>query len=167
MKSIRVNNTGKKRKAGLSNVVGSLLLIILTIIAALLLGHFVFGLFASNSHNAGLRISDVSVIQPGGNSAGPMYVTLTVTNNGDDSISLNTVTLALNSASSVSGGWSPSTAVSSGNILRPGQSVTLTTTLTGYPSTVGTGNTVVFSVTATDQATGTSLSTQASTVIAD
>ena len=167
MKSIRVNNTGKKRKAGLSNVVGSLLLIILTIIAALLLGHFVFGLFASNSHNAGLEVSDVSVILPGGNTASsPTYVTLTITDNGNDPISIATGAITM-FGGTAAGSLAFSAAIpSSTTTLQPGQSVTFTTTVPAN-SGVQVGQTVVFTVTAKDTNTGQSLSTQTSTVVAD
>lgn len=113
---------GKKRKA-LSNVVGSLLLIILTIVAALVLGHFVFGLFSSNSHNAQISISDVSIINPGGTgltSGSGVSVALTITDTGNDPVKITSISI---------GGISVSAAADN-IVLQPGQSVSFTGTIT-------------------------------------
>jgi flagellin-like protein len=157
IKGIMKSNT--KAKRGLSNIVGSLLMIILTIVAALLLGHFVFGLFSSNSHNAQISLSDISVIIPGGNSANA-YVTVTVTDTGNDPVKLTSLTVANNQ---ITGATLPVT-------IQPGQSVTLQGTI---PTAQGTspplyvGQTIVVQATAQDINTGQNIATQATTVVQD
>jgi len=109
-------NRSKKERRGLSNIVGSLLMIVLTIVAALLLGHFAFGLFSSNSHNAQISLSDISVLNPGG-TAKTASVTVTVTNTGNDPVNITLVT--------VGGQTLFNSTISKYNItLQPGQSYT-------------------------------------------
>ena len=159
-------NRSKKERRGLSNIVGSLLMIVLTIVAALLLGHFAFGLFSSNSHNAQISLSDISVLNPGGTSP-TASVTVTVTNTGNDPVNITSVTV----------GGQPlyQSSANSYIILQPGQSHTFTNTNTnaiktnpgaGNP-TLNVGSTIVVQVTATDIVTGQTLATQASTVVQD
>jgi len=159
-------NRSKKERRGLSNIVGSLLMIVLTIVAALLLGHFAFGLFSSNSHNAQISLSDISVLNPGG-TAKTASVTVTVTNTGNDPVNITLVT--------VGGQTLFNSTKSNYNItLQPGQSYTFTNTktyaictnLAGYP-TLNVGSTIVVQVTATDTVTKQTLATQATTVVQD
>ena len=161
-------NRSKKERRGLSNIVGSLLMIVLTIVAALLLGHFAFGLFSSNSHNAQISLSDISVLNPGGNS-GTASVTVTVTNTGNDPVNITLVNITSVTVGAQTLYPSKNLAANSYIILQPGQSHTFT----GYINTgVGTaklnvGSTVVVLVEATDTVTQQTLATQASTVVQD
>ncbi|MBB5252644.1 archaellin/type IV pilin N-terminal domain-containing protein [Sulfurisphaera ohwakuensis] len=173
-------NTNKKGKRGLSNIVGSLLLIVLTIVAALLIGHFVFGLFSANSHNAGISISDASVIIPGGEyTTQGASVTLTVTNSGNDPIIIQTINLEANGNSyalySASGTKSYITPISgaykqlsNGYLIEPGQSITFSGIVTSatVPS-LSTGQTIVFLVSGVDNVTAQTLSQQISVVVQD
>ena len=181
IKTYAMNISSKKRRA-LSNVVGSLLLIILTIVAALVLGHFVFGLFSSNSHNAQMSISDVSIINPGGTgltSGSGVSVVLTITDTGNDPVKITSISI---------GGLSVS-AGTNNIVLQPGQSVSFTGTITSTGITLLTtsggtqvslsatgtvnanafnvGSTVVVQATGTDVVTGQQLATQVSTVVQD
>ena len=185
---MKANSKGRK---ALSNVVASLLLIVLSIVAALLLGHFIFGLFSSNSHNAQISISDVSIINPGGtglSSGGPgVSVALTITDTGNDPVKITSITI---------GGL---TVTAGNNVIeiQPGQSLsftgtitsnglTLTTTPSGSTSSItlssssgssgsssvnantfDVGSTVVIQATATDVVTGQQLATQVTTVVQD
>ena len=149
-------NRSKKERRGLSNIVGSLLMIVLTIVAALLLGHFAFGLFSSNSHNAQISLSDISVLNPGGNS-GSASVTVTVTDTGNDPVSITSVTVA--GQTLYPSNNNPTTVN-----LQPGQSYTFTGTIN---TNLNVGSTIVVLVTAKDTVTGQTLATQASTVVQD
>lgn len=159
-------NRSKKERRGLSNIVGSLLMIVLTIVAALLLGHFAFGLFSSNSHNAQISLSDISVLNPGGTSP-TASVTVTVTNTGNDPVNITSVT--------VGGQTLYQSSANSYIILQPGQSYTFTNTNTnaiqtnpgGGNPTLNVGSTIVVQVTATDIVTKQTLATQATTVVQD
>jgi archaeal flagellin N-terminal-like domain len=157
-------NRSKKERRGLSNIVGSLLMIVLTIVAALLLGHFAFGLFSSNSHNAQISLSDISVLNPGGTAPNPS-VTVTVTNTGNDPVNITLVT--------VGGQTLFNSTKSNHNItLQPGQSYTfVSSTIQTNPGggnpTLNVGSTIVVQVTATDIVTKQTLATQASTVVQD
>jgi len=157
-------NRSKKERRGLSNIVGSLLMIVLTIVAALLLGHFAFGLFSSNSHNAQISLSDISVLNPGG-TAKTASVTVTVTNTGNDPVNITLVT--------VGGQTLFNSTKSNHNItLQPGQSYTfispgsITNPININP-TLNVGSTIVVQVTATDTVTHQTLATQATTVVQD
>jgi len=158
-------NRSKKERRGLSNIVGSLLMIVLTIVAALLLGHFAFGLFSSNSHNAQISLSDISVLNPGG-TATTASVTVTVTNTGNDPVNITSVTV---------GGQTlyPSINLPAKSyiILQPGQSHTFTNNINTNPGggnpTLNVGSTIVVQVTAKDNVTGQTLATQATTVVQD
>jgi len=178
----------KKMVKGLSNIVGSLLLIVLTIVAALLIGHFVFGLFSSNSHNAGISISDASIIIPGGeyDSQGAS-ISVTIINSGNDPVTINVVQLIAggttyylysssqlpSGASGSASALSPIGANGAGSItIEPGQSVTLsgvvTSGITGFNNLqLQTGQTVVILVSGTDQVTAQIVSQQVSVVIQD
>ncbi|BCU70942.1 archaellin/type IV pilin N-terminal domain-containing protein [Stygiolobus caldivivus] len=170
---------GKKTKKGLSNIVGSLLLIVLTIVAALLIGHFVFGLFSANSHNAGISISDASVIIPAGEyTTNGASVTITITDSGNDPLVLQYVTLVANGNSyTLFGGGKTyikpvSTVyqkVGNGYLIEPGQSLTLQGVISSAngPALLQTGQTVVFQVSGVDNVTAQSLSQQMSVVIQD
>ncbi|MEJ2771748.1 MULTISPECIES: archaellin/type IV pilin N-terminal domain-containing protein [unclassified Stygiolobus] len=178
----RVN---KKMVKGLSNIVGSLLLIVITIVAALLIGHFVFGLFSSNSHNAGISISDASIIIPAGEyKTQGASISVTITDSGNDPVVLTTVNLIANGkAYNLYSGSSSTNAISpiSGNyqtvqgkglLIEPGQSVTLSGTIT--TSTQGftglqlqTGQTVVILASGVDNVTAQSVTQQVSVVIQD
>lgn len=149
-------NRSKKERRGLSNIVGSLLMIVLTIVAALLLGHFAFGLFSSNSHNAQISLSDISVLNPGGNS-GTASVTVTVTNTGNDPVNIASVTV--DAQTLYPSNNNPTTV-----ILQPGQSYTFTGNIN---TNLNVGSTIVVLVKATDTVTGQTLATQASTVVQD
>ena len=165
-------NRSKKERRGLSNIVGSLLMIVLTIVAALLLGHFAFGLFSSNSHNAQISLSDISVLNPGGTAPNPS-VTVTVTNTGNDPVNITLVT--------VGGQTLYQSNAKSYIILQPGQSYTFTSTNNIYTNptanptltnpanypTLNVGSTIVVQVTATDTVTHQTLATQATTVVQD
>jgi len=156
-------NRSKKERRGLSNIVGSLLMIVLTIVAALLLGHFAFGLFSSNSHNAQISLSDISVLNPGG-TATTASVTVTVTDTGNDPVNITSVT--------VGGQTLYQSSANSYIILQPGQShtfvsSTIKTNPGGGNPTLNVGSTIVVQVTATDTVTGQTLATQASTVVQD
>ena len=173
----------KKMVKGLSNIVGSLLLIVLTIVAALLIGHFVFGLFSSNSHNAGISISDASIIIPGGDySTQGASVTVTITDSGNDPIVLTTVQLItsgqqtnLFSSSSTSNSPNVLTPISGnyktvngGYLIEPGQSLTLSGIVTSRSVTsLQTGQTVVILVSGADQVTGQTVTQQVSVVVQD
>ena len=179
-------NRSEKGKKGLSTIIGSLLLILLTVVAALLLGHFAFGIFSANEHSGQISIADASVINPGGAgpSSVPVYVTFTVTNNVNDPVKITSVDVAGLYVS-----------LSTPVTLQPGQSVTFNGTIT-YTSgatqpytitlTYGTnkvtvsgssidtssgsldvGSTLVISVLGQDQVTSQYLATQASVVIQD
>jgi len=159
-------NRSKKERRGLSNIVGSLLMIVLTIVAALLLGHFAFGLFSSNSHNAQISLSDISVLNPGGTST-TASVTVTVTDTGNDPVNITSVTV---------GGQTLYQFISTAKnyiTLQPGQSYTFTSTNTIYTNpgggnpTLNVGSTIVVQVTATDIVTKQTLATQATTVVQD
>lgn len=158
------------RKRGLSSVVGSLILVVITIVAALLLGHFVFGLFSSNSHNAAVTISDVNVAIPGGNPKSPAYVTLSVTDSGNDPVTINTISvdgsqLYPTATTGATGSLNASGTTGTTIKIQPGQTVTFTGTINA--NTYQVGQTVEFTVTATDVNTGTSIATQTSTVVQD
>jgi flagellin-like protein len=178
----------KKMVIGLSNIVGSLLLIVITIVAALLIGHFVFGLFSSNSHNAGISISDASIIVPGGDySTQGASISITIINSGNDPVTINTVQLVAggttyylyssnalpSGASGSAAAISPIGASSTGSItIEPGQSVTLsgvvTSGTTGFSGLqLQTGQTVVILVSGTDQVTAQTVSQQVSVVVQD
>lgn len=127
----------KQIKKGLSTVVGSLILIILTIVAALLVGHFVFGLVNGNSHDASLQISKASLINPGGSASGVINVSITVTNNGNDPVSLSANNMFIqtvdggnffNNPQQVFVNWNNRNTVT----LSPGQSYTFTASI--YPT---------------------------------
>jgi len=139
-------------------------MIVLTIVAALLLGHFAFGLFSSNSHNAQISLSDISVLNPGG-TATTASVTVTVTNTGNDPVNITLVT--------VGGQTLFNSTKSNHNItLQPGQSYTfVSSTIKTNPGggnpTLNVGSTIVVQVTATDTVTKQTLATQASTVVQD
>ncbi len=155
-------NRSKKERRGLSNIVGSLLMIVLTIVAALLLGHFAFGLFSSNSHNAQISLSDISVLNPGGTST-TASVTVTVTDTGNDPVNITSVTV---------GGQTlyQYTKNSPAIILQPGQSYTFTGSIStgaGTANPLNVGSTIVVLVKATDTVTQQTLATQASTVVQD
>ncbi|MFP3233813.1 MAG: type IV pilin [Sulfolobaceae archaeon] len=167
---------------GLSNIVGSLLLIVLTIVAALLIGHFVFGLFSSNSHNAGISLSDESIIIPGGEyTTQGASITVTITDSGNDPVVLTTVQLIANGKATplYSGSGSSTNAISpiSGNyqnvtgkglLIEPGQSVTLSGTITSkLISSLQTGQTVVILASGVDNVTAQTLSQQVSVVVQD
>ncbi|BCU68198.1 hypothetical protein HS7_16350 [Sulfolobales archaeon HS-7] len=182
-------NSRKKVKRGLSNIVGSLLLIVLTIVAALLIGHFVFGLFASNSHDASVSVSDASVIIAGGNyKANGASIAVTVTDSGNDPLAISEIALGANgvqsalwkaSASGGNGGGSTTNYItpaggeyevlSDGALLvEPGQSVTfqgLMPSSSGISLTVG--QTVVFVVIGQDNVTSQSIINQYSVVVQD
>lgn len=171
----------KKIVKGLSNIVGSLLLIVLTIVAALLIGHFVFGLFSSNSHNAGISISDASIIIPGGeyNTQGAS-VTVTITDSGNDPVVLTTVELVANGKATplysgavttnhitpISGNYQA--IPNKGLLIEPGQSITLSGVIssTVVPS-LQTGQTVVILASAVDNVTAQTVSQQVSIVVQD
>jgi archaeal flagellin N-terminal-like domain len=158
-------NRSKKERRGLSNIVGSLLMIVLTIVAALLLGHFAFGLFSSNSHNAQISLSDISVLNPGGTSP-TASVTVTVTDTGNDPVSITSVTVAGQTLYPSNANGNPTTVN-----LQPGQSYTFVGTInTNTNLNVGylnVGSTIVVQVTAKDIVTGQTLATQATTVVQD
>ena len=188
IKTYTMDVSSKRRKA-LSNVVGSLLLIILTIVAALVLGHFVFGLFSSNSHNAQISISDVSIINPGGTgltSGSGVSVVLTITDTGNDPVKITSISIG--GITVYAGGHNI--------VLQPGQSLsftgtittnfyggltlTLTTTPSGSSNSItlsnsaninanafNVGSTVVIKATGTDIVTNQQLATQVSTVVED
>ena len=179
----------KKMVKGLSNIVGSLLLIVLTIVAALLIGHFVFGLFSSNSHNAGISLSDESIIIPGGEySTQGASISVTITDSGNDPVVLTTVELIANgntyylytgSGTLPTGASGSATAISpiSGNyqtvkgqglLIEPGQSVTLSGVVNSkiVPS-LQTGQTVVILASAVDNVTAQTVSQQVSVVVQD
>jgi flagellin-like protein len=150
-------NRSKKERRGLSNIIGSLLMIVLTIVAALLLGHFAFGLFSSNSHNAQISLSDISVLNPGGNS-GSASVTVTVTNTGNDPVNITNVTVAGHNI------YQFNSTAKNYVTLQPGQSYTFTNTIN---TNLNVGSTIVVLVTAKDIVTGKTLATQATTVVQD
>jgi flagellin-like protein len=179
----------KKMVKGLSNIVGSLLLIVLTIVAALLIGHFVFGLFSSNSHNAGISLSDESIIIPGGEyQTQGASISVTITDSGNDPVVLTTVELIANgntyylytgSGTLPTGASGSATAISpiSGNyqsvqgkglLIEPGQSVTLSGVVNSkiVPS-LQTGQTVVILASAVDNVTAQTVSQQVSVVVQD
>ena len=155
-------NRSKKERRGLSNIVGSLLMIVLTIVAALLLGHFAFGLFSSNSHNAQISLSDISVLNPGGNSQ-TASVTVTVTDTGSDPVSITSVTVAGQTLYPPNNNGNPT--LNTVN-LQPGQSYTFVGTI-NTNTNLNVGSTIVVLVKATDTVTGQTLATQASTVVQD
>ena len=143
-------------------------MIVLTIVAALLLGHFAFGLFSSNSHNAQISLSDISVLNPGG-TATTASVTVTVTNTGNDPVNITLVTVGGQTL------YQFNPTIKNYITLQPGQSYTFTNTNTnaiktnpgaGNP-TLNVGSTIVVQVTATDTVTGQTLATQATTVVQD
>ena len=171
----------KKMVNGLSNIVGSLLLIVLTIVAALLIGHFVFGLFSSNSHNAGISLSDESIIIPGGEyQTQGASVSVTITDSGNDPVVLTTVNLIANgntytlySGSSTTNTISPisgnyQTVQNKGLLIEPGQSVTLSGVVNSklVPS-LQTGQTVVILASGVDNVTAQTVSQQVSVVVQD
>ena len=172
----------KKMVKGLSNIVGSLLLIVLTIVAALLIGHFVFGLFSSNSHNAGISLSDESIIIPGGEySTQGASISVTITDSGNDPVVLTTVQLIANGkayplytgSSSTTNAISPisgnyQTVQGKGLLIEPGQSVTLSGTITtSLVPSLQTGQTVVILASAVDNVTAQTVSQQVSVVVQD
>lgn len=157
----KVNNKGKR---GLSNIVGSLLMIIITIVAALLLGHFVFGLFSSNSHNSAVAISDASIVVPGGSTTANAYVTITVTDSGNDPIQITQVQVLPPTGNAVTVYSSTATGATTVN-LSPGQDYTFTYTASAGTFTVG--QTVVVQVTAKDLSTGQTITQQMSIVVQD
>ncbi|QIW24100.1 type IV pilin [Sulfolobus sp. S-194] len=174
-------NINKKGKRGLSNIVGSLLLIVLTIVAALLIGHFVFGLFSANSHNAGVSISDASVIIPGGEyTTQGASITLTITDSGNDPIIVQTINMVANGKtytlySAGTNGQSYITPISgayqslkNGYLIEPGQSITFSGVVSSavVPS-LSTGQTIVFLVSGVDNVTAQTLSQQISVVVQD
>jgi flagellin-like protein len=180
---IRTKSKNKKIK-GLSNIVGSLLLIVLTIVAALLIGHFVFGLFSSGSHNAGISISDDSIIIPGGEyTTQGATVSLAITDSGNDPVIITQVVLIANgntytlysgaSNNSVitpqAGTYKTVTGANGkGFLVEPGQSVSLAGTITNkLVPLLQTGQTVVIQVYGYDNVTAQSLSQQVSLVVQD
>jgi flagellin-like protein len=170
-----------KKIRGLSNIVGSLLLIVLTIVAALLIGHFVFGLFSSNSHNAGISISDDSIIIPGGEyTTQGASVSLTITDSGNDPVVITQIVLIANGNTyTLYSGASTSSVITAqagtymtingkGYLVEPGQSVSLAGTITSkLVPFLQTGQTVVIQVYGYDNVTAQSLSQQVSLVIQD
>lgn len=175
-----MRKTSKRTVKGLSNIVGSLLLIVITIVSALLIGHFVFGLFSSNSHNAGLSISDESIIIPGGEyQTQGASTTITITDSGNDPIVLTTINLIVggktynlytggsttNTITPISGNYET---LKNGILIEPGQSVTLSGVITSslVPS-LTTGQTVVILASGIDNVTAQTLSQQVSVVIQD
>jgi len=171
-----------KKIRGLSNIVGSLLLIVLTIVAALLIGHFVFGLFSSNSHNAGISISDDSIIIPGGEyTTQGASVSLTITDSGNDPVVITQIVLIANGNTYTlySGASTNGNAITpqagtyqpvqgKGYLVEPGQSVSLAGTITSkLVPFLQTGQTVVIQVYGYDNVTAQSLSQQVSLVIQD
>ena len=163
-------------------------MIVLTIVAALLLGHFAFGLFSSNSHNAQISVSDVSLINPGGTGlqagGSGVSVALTITDTGNDPVNITSVTI---------GEVTFTPAANSYITIQPGQSISLTGTIsstvtsskltttnnialngalttgvaTFNTNSYNVGSTVVVQVTATDIVTHQTLATQISTVVQD
>jgi len=171
----------KKTVKGLSNIVGSLLLIVITIVAALLIGHFVFGLFSVNSHNAGISLSDESIIIPAGEyQTQGASISVTITDSGNDPVVLTTVELIANgntytlySGSSTTNAISPisgnyQSVQGKGLLIEPGQSLTLSGVVNSkiVPS-LQTGQTVVILASALDNVTGQTVSQQVSVVIED
>jgi archaeal flagellin N-terminal-like domain len=192
-----LSNTTKKINQktvkGLSNIVGSLLLIVLTIVGALLTGHFVFGLFSSNDHNAGISLSDESIIIPGGEYSNQgASITVTITDSGNDPVVLTIIELTANgktytlyNGSGTLPAWilGSATAISpiSGNyqtisgkgiLIEPGQSISLSGVITsntqGFTNfQLQTGQTVVILVSGTDSVTGQTVTQQVSVVVQD
>ncbi|BBL47250.1 MULTISPECIES: archaellin/type IV pilin N-terminal domain-containing protein [Metallosphaera] len=187
LKGKKISSKGRK---GLSNIVGSLLMIVLTIVAALLLGHFAFGLFSSNSHNAQISVSDVSLINPGGTGlqagGSGVSVALTITDTGNDPVNITSITIGgVTFQNPTLGGKTTYVTI------QPGQSVSFTATITGATtgltgtltsssgityssgtnavssSTFNVGSTVVVQVSAIDIVTHQALATQISTVVQD
>lgn len=168
-----------KKIRGLSNIVGSLLLIVLTIVAALLIGHFVFGLFSSNSHNAGISISDDSIIIPGGEyTTQGASVSLTITDSGNDPAVITEVVLIVNGQNiplyqnGTTNYITPQAGnyqtINNGYLIEPGQSLSLAGTITSkLVPLLQTGQTVVIQVYGYDSVTHQSLSQQVSLVIQD
>ncbi len=184
MLHLKGKKIGSKGRKGLSNIVGSLLMIVLTIVAALLLGHFAFGLFSSNSHNAQISVSDVSLINPGGTGlqagGSGVSVALTITDTGNDPVKINSISIAgLTFSAATPITIQPGQSVSfTGTITSAGGSLTTTSTGTATTYTLGTGatvnansfnvgSTVVVQATATDVVTNQALATQISTVVQD
>lgn len=92
---MQATTTNKKARRGLSNVMGSLLLIILTAVSALLVGHYVFAMMNTTQHNPSLAITDVSAINPGNAFVNvPVYVQFTVYDNGNTPIVLQQIDIA-------------------------------------------------------------------------
>ena len=88
-------NATDKRRRGLSNVIGSLLLIILTAVSALLLGHYAFTTMTAIEHNPSIIISDASAINPGDAfPSTPVYIQFTVTDNGNVPMTLGSISIA-------------------------------------------------------------------------
>ena len=173
-----IKKVNKKMVKGLSNIVGSLLLIVLTIVAALLIGHFVFGLFSSSNHNAGISLSDESVIIPAGDyKSQGASISVTITDSGNDPVVLTTVQLIANGhpyplyggktnyITPISGSYQTT---KQGILIEPGQSLTLSGTITTkiVPS-LQTGQTVVILASAVDGATNQTVGQQVSVVVQD
>jgi flagellin-like protein len=184
-----IKKVNKKMVKGLSNIVGSLLLIVLTIVAALLIGHFVFGLFSSSNHNAGISLSDESIIIPGGEyETQGATVSVTITDSGNDPVVLSYVELVVNgkiyylysgtgkAPANAAGGSATALSPISGQyqltkqglLIEPGQSLTLSGTITSnlVPS-LQTGQTVVILASAADNVTAQTVSQQVSVVVQD
>ena len=170
----------KKMVKGLSNIVGSLLMIVLTIVAALLIGHFAFGLFSTNSHNAGVSISDASIIIPGGEFGSQgATVTVTLTDSGNDPVYLTTVQLIVNGKTydlyntstqlikPISGNYKT---YNNETLVEPGQAVTLSGVISSSTFSsllLQTGQTVVILASGVDNVTAQTVSQQVSIVVQD
>jgi len=75
-------NSPRRRKA-ISPVLATVILIAITLIAAIAIAGFVFGLFGTFTSGATLQLSVVSCVHgPGGNAAGSGYCLLNITNTG-------------------------------------------------------------------------------------
>ena len=74
---------------------GSLLLIILTAVSALLLGHYAFATMTTTQHDPSIVITDASAINPGNAFPNtPVYIQFTVYDNGNTPMTLGSISIA-------------------------------------------------------------------------
>jgi len=106
-----LNINSAKRRRAISPVLATVILIAITLIAAIAIAGFVFGLFGTFTSSANLQLSVVTCVHgAGGNAAGDGYCLLDVTNTGGSSGSVTGCSIYGTSSTSGSSGVPPVTA---------------------------------------------------------
>jgi len=104
-----------RRRRGISPVLATVILIAITLIAAIAIAGFVFGLFGTFTSSANLQLSVVSCVHgTAGNVAGSGYCELAVTNTGGSSGSITGCSIYGNTG--VSGAYVGNPPVTAGTV---------------------------------------------------